>query len=101
MALIHTISFHTSGHIKPFEHLFQAHKINRFKPGSHFKAHSQFLYEFPLWCVQGGGAERKCYEVGALGGIAHLGYQGFFQFLVLTDDVIASIQGTYYPEFLA
>lgn len=23
-----TISFHTSGHIKPFEHLFQAHKIN-------------------------------------------------------------------------
>lgn len=52
-ALIYTISFHTSGHIKPIEHLLQAHKINRFKPRSDFKAHGWFLYEFPLWCVQG------------------------------------------------
>lgn len=51
-ALIYTTSFHTSGHIKPIEHLLQAHKINIFKPRSDFKAHGWFLYEFPLWCVQ-------------------------------------------------
>ena len=79
MALIYTISFHTSGHVKPIEHLLQAHKINRFKPRSDFKAHGWFLYEFPLWCA-GGEAERKCYDLGAPGVTAHLSYQGFFNF---------------------